>query len=115
MEEGPVTPHAAPIFDGDGNLTYIGDDGRRYVVGLPEELTPASLERLLDDLRRGGGLIQQIESLCRRWVDAVAGGELDRRGALLLLLTSLEASLGPQLEDADGPEADGSTGQEGLA
>jgi len=33
----PITPHAAPIVDVDGNLTYIGDDGRRYVVAPPPE------------------------------------------------------------------------------
>ena len=32
MEEQPITPHAGPIFDAEGNLTYVGDDGRRYVV-----------------------------------------------------------------------------------
>ncbi len=33
----PMTPHAAPIVDEDGNLTYIGDDGRRYVIAPPPE------------------------------------------------------------------------------
>lgn len=102
MEDSPITPHAAPIVNDDGQLTYIGDDGRRYVVGLPAEVDQDSLERLLDDLRRGGGLIQQIEALCRRWMDEVAGGELDRRGALVLLLTTLEASLEPQQENPEG-------------
>lgn len=31
----PVTPHAAPIRDAEGRLTYIGDDGVRYIVGQP--------------------------------------------------------------------------------
>ena len=36
-DDQPITPHAGPIFDGDGNLTYVGDDGRRYVVAPPPE------------------------------------------------------------------------------
>jgi hypothetical protein len=31
----PVTPHAAPVHDAEGRLTYIGDDGRRYIVAEP--------------------------------------------------------------------------------
>jgi hypothetical protein len=34
----PVTPHAAPVRDAQGRLTYIGDDGRRYVVADPPDL-----------------------------------------------------------------------------
>ena len=36
-DPAPVTPHATPVLDADGNLTYIGDDGRRYVVAPPPE------------------------------------------------------------------------------
>ncbi len=36
-DPAPMTPHAAPVLDADGNLTYIGDDGRRYVVAPPPE------------------------------------------------------------------------------
>jgi len=32
MDDPPITPHAGPIFDPQGHLTYIGEDGRRYVV-----------------------------------------------------------------------------------
>lgn len=28
----PMTPHATPLRDAQGRLTYIGEDGRRYVV-----------------------------------------------------------------------------------
>ncbi len=31
----PVIPHAAPVLDGEGRLTYVGSDGLRYVVGEP--------------------------------------------------------------------------------
>ena len=39
-EPQPVTPHAAPIVDADGRLTYIGSDGRRYVVDDPPDNPP---------------------------------------------------------------------------
>ena len=39
-EPQPVTPHAAPIVDAAGRLTYIGSDGRRYVVADPPEDPP---------------------------------------------------------------------------
>ena len=41
----PITPHAAPIFDGQGHLAYIGVDGRRYVVGLPPETDGDTVDR----------------------------------------------------------------------
>ena len=36
-QRAPITPHATPMLDDQGQLTYVGDDGRRYVVGLPPE------------------------------------------------------------------------------
>ncbi len=35
--KAPVIPHAAPILDGQGRLTYVGSDGLRYVVAEPPE------------------------------------------------------------------------------
>ena len=40
--ELPVTPHATPIIDEEGRLTYVGDDGRRYVVADPPDPQPPS-------------------------------------------------------------------------
>ena len=77
----PVTPQAAPSQDGEGQLTYVGVDGRRYVVGLPPELDPASLERVMGTLQRGGSLFHQIEGLARRWIAQVSGPDLDARAA----------------------------------
>lgn len=34
----PVIPHAAPILDAEGRLTYVGSDGLRYVVAEPPEM-----------------------------------------------------------------------------
>lgn len=89
----PITPHAAPIRDPQGRLTYIGDDGRRYVVGLPPDCDEASIEQVMARLRGGAQLFQQIEQLSRQWLEQVAGPELEPEAALSLLLTSLETAL----------------------
>ena len=41
MNDEPITPHAAPQLDGEGRLTYIGEDGRRYIVAPPPPEDPA--------------------------------------------------------------------------
>ena len=103
MDEHPITPHAGPVLDAQGNLTYIGDDGRRYVIGLPPEIDEASLERVMTTLRRGSGLFQEIERLCHRWVAAVSGPELDCRAALVLLLTTMETALEECYPEPESP------------
>jgi hypothetical protein len=97
MEEQPITPHASPVFDADGNLTYVGDDGRRYVVGPIPESDESSVDRVMELLRSGNTLFNQIEALSSQWLEQVTGAELDRRAALVLLLTTLETAL----EDTD--------------
>jgi hypothetical protein len=92
-EDQPITPHAGPTLDGEGRLTYIGDDGRRYVVGLPPETNEAGLERVMGDLQDGNSLFGEIEALCQRWIETVHSRDLDRRAALELLLTTLETTL----------------------
>lgn len=89
----PITPHATPVVDEQGQLTYVGDDGRRYVVGLPPEADEQSVERVMATLAAGGDLFQQIEGLCHRWIAAVTGPDLDSRAALVLLITTLETAL----------------------
>lgn len=91
----PITPHAAPIVDAEGHLTYIGDDGRRYVVALPPEADGDSVERVMANLRQGDALFQQIQDLCDLWIAKVSGSELERQAALSLLLTTLEVALDP--------------------
>ena len=102
MEEQPITPHAGPVADAQGNLTYIGEDGRRYVIGLPPDIDEASIDRVMTMLRQGNGLFQEIERLCHRWIDEVSGPELDSRAALVLLLTTMETALEERYPD---PEA----------
>ena len=97
MADIPITPYAGPIVDSDGNLTYIGDDGRRYVVGPVPDGDEASVDRVMELLRSGNGLFNSIESLSRRWLETVSGTHLERRAALVLLLTTLETAL----EDVD--------------
>ena len=104
MEESPITPHAGPIIDRDGNLTYIGDDGRRYVVGPVPEGDEASVDRVMELLRSGNGLFNSIEALSRRWLETVSGTHLERRAALVLLLTTLETALEDGEEEfSEGP------------
>jgi hypothetical protein len=118
-EDQPITPHAGPIRDPSGWLSYIGDDGRRYVVGPQadapaaegERLEPqppdaASAERVMRDLRQSNRLYRRIESLCRDWIAAVQSRDLERSAALELLLATLETTLG---------EPDGDAGEEGDA
>jgi hypothetical protein len=93
VEDSPITPHAGPIIDRDGNLTYIGDDGRRYVVGPVPEGDEASVDRVMELLRSGNDLFKSIESLSRSWLETVSGTDLERRAALVLLLTTLETAL----------------------
>ena len=89
----PITPHAGPIFDADGNLTYVGDDGRRYVVAAMPDADERQVDQVMDRLRRGNALFNRLELLARQWLDQVSGAELDRRAALVLLLTTLETAL----------------------
>lgn len=101
----PITPHAAPSLDAEGQLSYVGEDGRRYVVGLPPDIDPESLDRVMATLQRGGALFHQIEHLARRWIAQVCGPDLDARAALVLLVTTLETSLEEHYPE-DGPPAD---------
>lgn len=92
-KDPPITPHAAPSLDQLGQLTYIGEDGRRYVVGLPPEMDPTTLERVMHTIQKEGSLFRQIEQLACRWIAQVSGPDLDGRAAMVLLVTTLETSL----------------------
>ena len=105
-DDQPITPHAGPIRDPSGLLSYIGDDGRRYVVGNradaeapaegreePPLAHGASAERVMRDLRQANSLYRRIEALCRDWIAAVQSRDLERGAALELLLATLETTL----------------------
>ena len=101
MEDQPITPHAVPVFDAEGNLTYIGDDGRRYVVGPLPALDEAQVDQVMQGLLAGQGLFSELENLASQWLDQVCGPDLSRGAALALLLSSLEMALDPGEDDAD--------------
>jgi hypothetical protein len=102
VEEQPITPHAVPVFDAEGHLSYIGDDGRRYVVGPLPELDAAHVDQVMQRLLAGQELFADLEKLAERWLSHVCGPDLSRAAALSLLLSSLEMALGP----ADEPSTD---------
>lgn len=102
MEEQPITPHAVPVFDAEGNLTYIGDDGRRYVVGPLPELDEANVDQVMQRLLAGQTLFAELETLCAQWLDRVCGADLSRSAALALLLSSLEMALDPDGDEDSG-------------
>jgi predicted transcriptional regulator of viral defense system len=93
MEDQPITPHAGPAFDPEGNLTYVGDDGRRYVVAAMPDADEQQVDQVMERLRRGNALFNRLELLAREWLHQVSGDELDHRAALALLLTTLETAL----------------------
>jgi len=97
MEQQPITPHAGPVFDAEGNLTYVGDDGRRYVVAASPEADAHQVDLLMERLRSGNALFSRLELMAREWLQQVSGPDLDPRAALALLLTTLETAL----EDGD--------------
>lgn len=80
-DAAPITPHATPRLDAAGNITYVGDDGRRYVVGLP---APADTE-----------LLERIIGLCELWIEQQARCGHDPEQAVQQLLTNLERALQP--------------------
>jgi hypothetical protein len=100
MEEQPITPHAGPAFDAEGNLTYVGDDGRRYIVAAMPDADAQQVDLLMERLRSGNALFSRLELMAREWLHQVSGADLDRRAALALLLTTLETALedGEELE-----------------
>ena len=111
MEEQPITPHAVPVFDAEGNLSYVGDDGRRYVVGPLPALEEATVDQVMERLLGAQALFADLEDLCERWLQQVSGPELSRPAALALLLSSLEMAFDDGAED---PPPDGSEGASGM-
>ena len=101
MDDQPITPHAVPVFDAEGNLTYTGDDGRRYVVGPLPELDEANVDQVMQRLLAGQTLFSDLETLANQWLEQVCGTDLSRAAALALLLSSLEMVLDPG--DGDAP------------
>ncbi len=102
MKEEPITPGAGPTLDAEGRLTYIGEDGQRYVVLDALEVDHETSSRVADALRDAGLLLDQIESLAQRWMDQVSAESLSRDDALDLLLATLETFLEDEAASAEG-------------
>lgn len=107
MENEPITPHTGPTIDADGRLTYVGEDGRRYVVVDGMELDPESSAEVMEALRSAGALFQEIETLCLGWLDLVSASPLGREEAMTLLLATLETVLEASGEHDSAHDDDG--------
>ena len=92
-EDAPITPITGPNIDAEGRLTYMGEDGRRYVVMDGDERDETSSAAVMEALRSAGPLFEEIETLCQGWVDEVSDAALTRAEAIALLLATLETAL----------------------
>ena len=101
MEEEPITPNTGPTLDAEGRLTYIGEDGHRYLVLDKLELDRDAALRVADVLQAAGGLFDQIEALSLRWIDQVCAGALEREEVVALLLATLETVLADDISSGD--------------
>ena len=95
-EDDPITPITGPKIDVEGRLTYMGEDGRRYVVKDGDERDETSSAAVMEALRSAGPLFEEIETLCQGWVDEVSDAALTRAEAVALLLATLETLLGDE-------------------
>ena len=100
----PATPLTSPVIDEQGRLTYVGTDGRRYVVLGPRDQEAYRQRSLQQSLDQGSRELREMERQARIWLDLVCGPQLQRAEALALLLRRLEDSLGGQ-ESPEPPEA----------
>jgi hypothetical protein len=109
MDDGdhPVTPLTGPTLDAEGRLTYIGEDGRRYVVVEGVELDAEGSARVMEALQAAGPLFQEIEALCHGWLERVSLAPLQRQEAIALLLATLETVL--EVADNDDDTIDDDT------
>jgi hypothetical protein len=98
----PATPLTSPVIDEQGRLTYMGTDGRRYVVLGPKDQEAYRKRNVQQALDQGARELQAMERHAQQWLDLVCGPHLQRAEALALLLQTLEASLGGS-DGADSP------------
>ncbi|MEY3734955.1 MAG: hypothetical protein RLZZ624_13 [Cyanobacteriota bacterium] len=96
----PATPLTSPVLDHEGRLTYVGSDGRRYVVLGPSEQAAQRLNARNLSLEPGHRVYEAIERQARIWLDQVCGADLERSDALAWLFERLQSQLG----DDDGPK-----------
>ena len=94
-EQQPITPLTGPVFDVEGRLTYMGVDGRRYVVVDAGDLDADDAAEVMEALKRGGPVFEAIEQSCRTWLQGLSASPLSDEEALALLLATLETVLDP--------------------
>jgi hypothetical protein len=106
-DDHPVTPLTSPSLDAEGRLTYVGEDGRRYVVVDGVELDAEASAQVMEVLQQAGSLFQEIETLCHGWLERVSNAPLQRNEAIALLLATLETVLEVTEGNNDDDIADG--------
>ena len=99
-EEQPITPLTGPVLDVEGRLTYMGVDGRRYVVVESGDLDTNVATEVMEALQQGSPVFEAIERSCRTWLDMLRATSLSEEEALALLLATLETVL----ETRDGTQ-----------
>ncbi len=99
MATDPITPINGPKFDEEGRLTYLGEDGSRYVVVEGEGVNSDSSQIVIDSLRSAGSTFQEIETLCIGWLHTVTSSHLSREEAIYLLFATLETVLETSSQD----------------
>ena len=57
----PATPLTSPVIDEQGRLTYVGTDGRRYVVLGPRDQEAYRQRSLQQSLDQGSRELREIE------------------------------------------------------
>jgi len=100
MGEELITPQTGPKIDGEGRLTYLGDDGRRYVVLSGGEFDSESSWEIMEALKQASPIFQEIEALSMAWLDQVRASPLSKEEALNLLFATLETVLEPSLAES---------------
>ena len=95
-EQPPMTPLTGPVLDGEGRLTYMGVDGRRYVVVEGDEIDANDAAQVMEALQQGGPVFEAIEQSCRTWLQIFRASPLNEEEALALLLARLETALDPR-------------------
>ena len=92
-QQQPVTPLTGPVFDAEGRLTYMGVDGRRYVVVDGVDVDEHEAAQVMEVLQQSGEVFDDIELRCRHWLEMVEASPLNHEEALALLLATLETLL----------------------
>ena len=67
--------------------------------GRAEPLVSGHAAQVIEGLQQAGGVVEQIDADCRRWLDIVRASPLNNEEALTLLLATLETLLEEKDDD----------------